>query len=602
MTVRLTRATEDAVTAPTDPGFSVADAQANESSGAPLRFVVTLDAAAEEAVSVRYLTSDGTARAGADYVAAHGALRFAPGETEKTVEVRVLSDSHDEGSETITLSLSHASGARLADAHAAGTIVNTDPMPNAWIARFGRTVAEQAIDAVEERLSAPREAGPSGTLAGQPLHGQAQTAPGDVHATETTQSLETLAGWLGGAGERDGPYSFGTHTLSGLEVLSISSFSLTRGTPESGFAAFWGRGSVTRFDGREGEMSLDGEVASAMLGADFSRDGLLGGLMLSHSRGEGGYHAPSDNGTVESTLTALFPYGRYALSDRVSVWGMAGYGEGTLTLTPEGQAPLRPDMDFLMGALGARGVLLDGGHEGPTLAAKSDAYAVRSSTDALTGSAGNLEASQTDVTRVRVALEGSRPFGLGGGAVLTPSLELGVRHDGGDAETGSGVEVGAGIRYAAEPFSIEGQVHALIAHEESGYEDWGASGALRVSPSPSGRGLSLSLAPVWGSASPGAERLWSARDATAFALGQDADAQGRLEAELGYGVWLSGNAGVLTPYTGLTVGDGDSRIYRAGARWLLAPEATLSVEGARDTGTGGENPASSIVLRASVRF
>ena len=34
-----------------------------------------------------------------------------------------------------------------------------------------------------------------------------------------------------------------------------------------------------------------------------------------------------------------------------------------------------------------------------------------------------------------------------------------------DAETGTGVEVGAGIRYAAGAFSVEGEVHALIPHE-----------------------------------------------------------------------------------------------------------------------------------------
>ena len=68
---------------------------------------------------------------------------------------------------------------------------------------------------------------------------------------------------------------------------------------------------------------------------------------------------------------------------------MGGYGEGTLTVTPEGQAPLRPDMDFVMGALGVRGVLLDGGADGPTLAAKSDAMAVRTSTDGVLGSGGN---------------------------------------------------------------------------------------------------------------------------------------------------------------------------------------------------------------------
>ena len=192
------------------------------------------------------------------------------------------------------------------------------------------------------------------------------------------------------------------------------------------------------------------------------------------------------------------------------------------------------------------------------------------STEALTGTAGNLKASEADVTRVRLALEASHPFGLGGGAVLTPSLELGVRHDGGDAETGAGVEAGAGIGYSAGAFSIEGQVHALVSHEASDYEEWGASGALRMDPSPSGRGLSLSIAPAWGSAPSGSGRLWSARDATAFAPGEDAEAGGRLEAEFGYGVGLSANAGVLTPYTGLSFGNGGRRIYRAGARWLPA--------------------------------
>ena len=61
------------------PGVSVADAQVREAAGAALAFRVTLDAAQDSAVSVRYATANGTATAGADYVAARGAVRFAPG-------------------------------------------------------------------------------------------------------------------------------------------------------------------------------------------------------------------------------------------------------------------------------------------------------------------------------------------------------------------------------------------------------------------------------------------------------------------------------------------------------------------------------------------
>ena len=43
---------------------------------------------------------------------------------------------------------------------------------------------------------------------------------------------------------------------------------------------------------------------------------------------------------------------------------------------------------------------------------------------------------------------------------------------------------------------IEAQARTLLAHEASGYEDWGASGAIRVTPDASGRGLTLSIAPV----------------------------------------------------------------------------------------------------------
>ena len=126
--MKLTREDPDAV-AVAGPGISVADAQVQEAEGAELSFRVTLAAAQAGAVSVRYATSDGTAVAGSDYVARSGSLRFAPGETAKTILVPVLNDAHDEGSETMTLTLSHPFGAQLADGTATGTIVNTDPIP-----------------------------------------------------------------------------------------------------------------------------------------------------------------------------------------------------------------------------------------------------------------------------------------------------------------------------------------------------------------------------------------------------------------------------------------------------------------------------------------
>ena len=605
VSVRLTRTVGEAAPVAAGPGLSVADAQVNESAGVPLRFRVTLDAPAQSAVSVRYRTADGSARAVEDYAPAHGAVRFAPGETAKTVAVAVVKDTHDEGSETMTLTLYRPSGASVGDGAATGTIVNTGPMPKAWIARFGRTVAEQAVEAVEARFEAARAPGLSGSIAGQQLSGPSGAGAEDAEARaaemETRLGLETFADWLSGkSGEEADAEAFESRTLTGREVLAGSTFALTGGTAETGLASFWGRGAVTRFDGREGELSVDGEVASAMLGADWTRDRVLAGLMLSHSRGEGGYRDGSGTGEVESTLTALFPYARYALSERVSVWGMAGYGEGTLTLTPEGQAPMRPDMDLVMGAVGARGVLVEGGTEGPTLAATSDAFAVRTSTDAVSGSgAGKLAAAQADVTRVRLGLKGSQPLRLGGDAVLTPSLELGVRHDGGDAETGFGADIGAGLALAAPSRGLSAEIRArgLLTHEADGMREWGVSGTLAWDPAPdSDRGLSLSLSQTVGAqASGGADALFARPTLAGLGAEEDEGPLGRrLDARLGYGLGVFDDRWTATPELGLGLSDTGRELrlgWRITERVAAGLAFELGVEGTRrESVDGAANP------------
>ena len=149
--------------------MSVADARVKEAKGAKLAFAVTLSAATDKRVMVRYATSDGSAKAGEDYKAKSGRLAFAPGETAKTIEVKVLDDAHDEGEETLTLTLSEPTRARLSDAEATGTIENADLMPAALLARFGRATAEQVVEHIEERMAAPRRRGFRARFAGREL-------------------------------------------------------------------------------------------------------------------------------------------------------------------------------------------------------------------------------------------------------------------------------------------------------------------------------------------------------------------------------------------------------------------------------------------------
>ena len=273
-----------------------------------------------------YATRDGSAHAGSDYTAASGTLSFEPGETAKTVAVAVLDDSHDEGSETMTLRLSNASGAYIADNKGTGTIENSDHMPAAWLSRFGRTVAEQVLEAVEERIRSAPQAGVQVTVAGQRIGAAQAPSEEEAREAEAQARLEDFSTWLRGeAGARES--RTGSRSVAPRELLTGSSFALTTGAEGigGGLVSLWGRGALTRFDGREDDLSLSGEVTGVLLGADLTRDpgsgsgagGWTAGLMLSHARGEGSYRG-ADSGKVSSTVTGFYPYPDFRNSARDS--------------------------------------------------------------------------------------------------------------------------------------------------------------------------------------------------------------------------------------------------------------------------------------------
>ncbi len=596
--------------------LSVADAEAQEGPGAALDFVVTLSRARSEATTVAYATADVTATAGEDYRETSGTLAFAAGVTERTVSVAVLDDAHDEGTETLTLTLSDPSPAsyvRIADGTATGTIGNDDPMPQAWIARFGRTVAEQVLEAVEGRMRAARAAGAELSLAGQriglgPVFGGAgePSASEDRAAAEAEGAGRRLADWLADGSDEGGAQR---RLVSGRELLTGSAFALTAAPGGSGGTmALWGRGAVSRFDGRAGDLALDGEVVSGLLGGDWSPGSGTAtlGLIVGHSRGEGGWRSASGGGTVVSTLTGVYPWVRRALTERLEVWGAAGYGEGTLTLTPEAGTAARAGLDLMMGAAGVRGVVLAAPAGGPEVTVTADAMGVA----VTTARAPDLAAAEADVTRLRLGLEGTWPVRLERGASLTPSLALGVRHDGGDAETGYGADVGGGIAWSDPGRGLMAEVRGrgLLSHEASGLRERGISGALSWEPDAGGRGPRLSLTQTLGGASEGGiEALHGRRTLTGLAADGDELRRRRLEARLGYGFSAFGDGFTLTPEAGAGLSDAGRdytlswRLSRRGGGDAGSLELALEArrqESANDNGP----PRHELGLRIHVRW
>ena len=621
--------------------LSVADASADESTDDTLDFVVSLDRSSTLTVTVDYATSNGTATAGSDYTPTSGELTFEPGNTTKTVSVPILNDAIDDDGETVTLTLSNASNARIADGTATGTIANSDPIPQAWLARFGRTVADHVVDAVAARLEGSSGGGSQVTLGGQriPLDGAAKGAAADgaAAAGKARDALAAFADRVSGGGAEDGTgwARWGvpggedaakrreSRGLTEREMLLGSSFLLAAGgdgANASGMAwTAWGRAAASRFDGNADGLAVDGDVTTFTLGADAARGRWLGGVALAHSTGEGGFrdhadtdHAGRSSGELESTLTSVHPYLRFRASERLTLWGVLGYGTGDLSLAVDaaGDNPRKTwktDTGMGMAATGARGVLLSAAdHEGFELAARGDARLVRMNSDAATGAdgAGSLAATESETSRVRFVLEGSHRFDLAGGQTLTPTLEVGLRHDGGDAETGTGVEIGGGLTFAdpAWGLTVTAKARGLLTHEDSDYTEWGANGLVRIDPGVSGHGLSVTLTPAWGADTGGAERLWGLRDARGLAGNENVEPAGRLDAEAGWGFEAFGGRGLMTPFAGLTLSEEGDRSWRTGVRWTLQPDLSLGVE-ATLREAANDNPGEhGVAFRFTVRW
>ena len=612
------------------PRLKVAGGRVREGKGDAIDFRVTLNRAASGTVTVDYATEDGTAVAGTDYTATSGTLTFASGETEKTVRVAILDDLIDEGREVFRLKLSNAVGARIADGKATGQIRNTDPGQEAWLSRFGRAVATGVVDALGDRIDRRAQVrSRSGEADLSLLHsfvlsaagGHGETGAGYGGADFGAGYGNAIPGFSNSAPGHHLGAGFGGRALGGAPVggsvlgnsMPLGSAGAGQGmAPTSGSLYVpggdgkrwtgWARTSVGHFSsaGPGAPVALSGQMRMGIFGTDYQMGRVLAGVAVAHGRGGGSLSRDGLDRAYQahSALTSVHPYVALDLSEDLTVWGQGGWGRGEMALAEsfvhaeglEQAGAYRTGNGLSMLAAGVRGGLPEVG--GFQLAVKSDAFLVRTVSDAVVSrGSGNLAAAEAGVSRVRAALEGSRELHFAGGRSITPSVELGVRQDGGDAETGTGLETGFGVVYADPNLGlmVDATLNLLVAHQDSRYEEWGFTGSVRFDPGLAGRGLSLTMTPSFGMASQGADRLWAMQDmgglvphgALPFDMG------GQFAADVGYGMAGPGGRGTGTPYAGLTQSAVGYQAMRYGWRWTVDQRFNLGVEGARQAGFGG---------------
>ena len=377
------------------------------------------------------------------------------------------------------------------------------------------------------------------------------------------------------------------------------------GSGSGSSAVVWGGGSRRSLALDKGSLDWSGDLFAAHVGMDaLLGEGLRGGLAASWIEGEIEYTDRSGDEAVTgvhvSRLAAVHPYLGWSGADGSRLWGALGYGEGEIEIADtefvERFGVQKGDSAFVGVAVGGSVPVVSA--NGLVVSVKGSGEATRYSVD---DNGLALSEVSVDTRRVRLAAEARRTWALAGGGAFTPSLEVGARWDGGDGETGAGMELGGGVEWTlpSRGLSVEARGRALVAHQGD-VEEWGVSGTARLSPGSGGRGLSLALSPRWGASESGLARLWDEGMTGGASPGAAADADTdtvHLEAEVGYGIGFWEGSGLATPHAGVGYGNDGERRYRLGTRFAFGPDVAVGLQAERKEGTATPEHGAGLELR-----
>ena len=395
------------------------------------------------------------------------------------------------------------------------------------------------------------------------------------------------------------------------ELLSGANFVLpmnaSNGEASGGSSpAFWGSGEYRELSGDSGTLNWEGELSGIHLGFDARvNPDLLAGVSVSWLRGNFSYDgatglatdldAAQDKGDYDIDLTSVNPYIGWKTGS-LDLWATVGYGEGELEIEAAGDVLRVSDLNQRSIGIGGSRELWQMGITDVRL--KGELSYTELEIEGSREVDAEIAAQDVDAIRVRISVESKQSHTLASGALYQPSVEVGLRYDGGNGETGGGGEIGGGLLYSnpATRVTIEGRARALLG-SGGNYKEWGISGSLRLQPGADSQGLSLTITPGYGESGTGIQALWDQGLSDTDTDTAAADPRAYMDARIGYGLPLRHWNAVLTPYTELTLGTTDS--YRLGLNWKSDTRYNLTLSGEHQDGT---TPSQAILLKGEVNF
>ena len=274
-----------------------------------------------------------------------------------------------------------------------------------------------------------------------------------------------------------------------------------------------------------------------------------------------------ERGIYKTSMTSVHPYAHWQ-KDQLRIWLTGGVGNGGISFEEAGFGRQESDGQWLTGAAGGSYRVLSSETFMPGGTTALDLRTEALVTNFRVEENGQLVLPlDVGAHRLRFAARGWHTRALSGGTiVLAP--ELAARSDGGDGETGTGLELSWSMDYVSQNqrLAIGGHVQSLATFTGDKNE-WGVGTNIRLGVAENGLGPSVRVSSSYGMERTGSQ-LW--QDDSIGRIGNPVmidplSGSIRLDGEIGYGFRVLHGRGLMTLTGGYSIDGGPADRQTVGA-------------------------------------
>lgn len=351
-------------------------------------------------------------------------------------------------------------------------------------------------------------------------------------------------------------------------------------------------------NGDQYSVDYDGGLTGIHAGVDLSFDQFLVGVAVSQFFGDLDFthHGGAPQRALRTQIDGLYqlntltvnPYATWSWSSYSTIWAMISLGAGDVEVTDPDVPSEESSTSLNAYALGADFRLLRTAG-GFSVTAKGAIWGGQST---LKENLQRIQDLDIGVSRFQLSVEGAYKISFDRNGMLQPFVEAGMRGDGGDGDTGAGLEMGGGARLSlpAIGLRVQGHGHILVVHG-SNINEWGIGTVVSFAP----RGMtgpSVEVRSLSGVRLGTPEEIWE--DARWFNQHRARPKRTFIDSRIGYGFAVGSST--VTPYIGIIPGSGG--LSQVGAEYRMGSRFSMRVETLRSTNL---TPFSqSPLIRASV--